>query len=69
VPPRRPDRSCLSNRGNFTQGGRIFRNAADPNEILILLAWDDRERVRLFAQSDDLQEAMAREGVIDEPDQ
>ncbi len=57
-----------SRRANGCRGGRLFRNAADPNEVLILLAWDDLDRARLFAESDDLQEAMARSGVTDRPD-
>jgi hypothetical protein len=55
-------------RANGSLGGRLFRNAADPTETLVLLEWDDLERARLFAQSDDLREAMARAGVVDEPD-
>ena len=34
-------------RANGSQGGRLFRNAADPGETLVLLAWDDLERARL----------------------
>jgi hypothetical protein len=34
----------------------------------VLLEWDDLERARLFADSDDLREAMARAGVTDRPD-
>jgi heme-degrading monooxygenase HmoA len=49
-------------------GSQRFRNADHPNETFILLAWDDLERARLFAQSDDLREAMRRGGVANEPD-
>ena len=55
-------------RANGSQGGWLFRSAADPNEVLLLLAWDDLERARLFADSDDLREAMTRAGVTDRPD-
>ena len=57
-----------SRRANGSNGGRLFRNAVDPSEILILLDWDDLDRARLFAQSDDLREAMVRSGLADEPD-
>ncbi len=50
------------------QGGRLFRNAADPNETLILLEWDNLDRARLFSESDDLRETMAWAGVADKPD-
>jgi heme-degrading monooxygenase HmoA len=53
---------------NGSQGGRLFRDAADPNVILVLLEWDDLERARLFADSDDLRETMTRAGVTDRPD-
>jgi heme-degrading monooxygenase HmoA len=55
-------------RANGSLGGRLFRSAADPHEVLLLLEWDDLERARLFADSDDLREAMAWEGVTDRPD-
>ena len=55
-------------RAHGCRGVRPFRNASNPNEMLILLEWDDLERARLFAQSDDLREAMTRAGVVDEPD-
>ena len=55
-------------RANGSQGSRLFRNAANPNEILLLLEWDDLERARLFADSDDLRETMTLAGVTDRPD-
>ena len=48
---------------NGSQGSRLFRNAANPNEILLLLEWDDLERARLFVDSDDLKEGLIRSGV------
>lgn len=55
-------------RANGSQGGRLFRNAADPNEVLAIFEWDNLGRARLFAQSDDLRETMAQAGVVDQPD-
>ncbi len=55
-------------RANGSQGGWLFRNADDPHEVLLLLAWDDLERARLFVDSDDLREAMTRAGVAGQPD-
>lgn len=57
------DQHAAARRANGSQGGQLFRNAADPNDVVILLAWDVLERARLFADSDDLREAMARAGV------
>jgi heme-degrading monooxygenase HmoA len=54
-------------RANGSQGGRLFRST-ESGEVLVLLEWDDLERARLFADSDDLREAMARAGVTDRAD-
>ncbi|MDQ3694780.1 MAG: cyclase [Chloroflexota bacterium] len=62
------DEHGLTRRANGSRGGRIYRGASDPNEVVILLEWDDLERARLFADSDDLRETMARAGVTDRPD-
>jgi len=62
------DEQEATRRAHGCQLGRLFRNAADPNEILILLEWDDLERAWLFAQSDDLREELKRPEVVDEPD-
>ncbi|MBV9280920.1 MAG: cyclase, partial [Chloroflexi bacterium] len=46
----------------------LFRNADDPNEVIAIFEWDDLEKARQFAQSDDLRETMQRAGVADRPD-
>ena len=50
------------------KGGRLFRNADDPNETVILLEWDELDNARQFAQSEDLRETMQRLGVAEQPD-
>ncbi len=62
------DEHAVSRRANGSRGGQVFHNAADPNEVLVLLGWDDLDRVRLFLDSDDLREAMTRAGVSGEPE-
>lgn len=62
------DEQGFARKANGCQGSQIFRNAADPNETFILLAWDDLLRARLFSQSDDLRESIAAGGVLDRPD-
>jgi heme-degrading monooxygenase HmoA len=51
-----------------TAAGQVFRSAMDPNEVVILLEWDDLEKARQFAQSEDLRQTMQRAGVVDQPD-
>ena len=53
---------------NGCRGGRIFRNADDPGEIVILLDWDDFRRARLYSQSDELNESLKLAGITDHPD-
>ena len=62
------DEHGTTRRAHGSRGGSLFRSAIDPNEVLLLLEWDDLERARLFADSDDLREAMTRAGVTDRPD-
>ena len=62
------DEHGATRRANGSLGARLFRNADDPHEVLILMAWDDLDRASLFVQSDDLHDVMARSGVTDRPD-
>ncbi len=52
---------------NGCRGGQVFRNTADPSELLILLAWDEPLRARLYSQSDELRESMKKTGGTDDP--
>ena len=51
-----------------SQGGRIFRTAEDPNELVVLMEWDSLDKARAFAQSEDLRSTMEKAGVADQPD-
>lgn len=51
-----------------SKSGPLFRNADDPNELIFLMEFDDLDKGRQFAQSDDLRETMQRAGVSDHPD-
>jgi heme-degrading monooxygenase HmoA len=62
------DEHSATRKVSGSQGGRLFRNAHDPNETVVLFEWDDLEKARQFAQSQDLQQAMQRAGVADQPD-
>ena len=62
------DEHAATRKTSGSQGGRLFRNAHDPNETVILLEWDDLEKARQFAQSEDLRQTMQRAGVADQPD-
>ena len=62
------DEHGATRKASGCQGTHVFRNAENPNEIVILLEWDELENARQLIQSEDLREAMQRSGVADEPD-
>jgi hypothetical protein len=45
----------------------LYRDAAAPNDIVIVFGADDLERAHEFGASESLREAMQRSGVISEP--
>jgi hypothetical protein len=47
---------------------QMFRNADNPNEIILLFEAEDLNRAREFAGSADLREKMREAGTIDKPD-
>ena len=55
-------------RANGALAERLFRSSADTGEVWILLEWDDLYRAQLFVKSDDLRGALARAGVIGQPE-
>jgi heme-degrading monooxygenase HmoA len=62
------DEHGATRKASGSAGGRVFRSADNPNEVVILLEWDDLEKARQFAQSEDLRQTMQRAGVVDQPD-
>lgn len=51
-----------------SKSSHVFRNSNDPNEIVLLFEWDDIQKARQFAESEDLRRTMEREGVSGKPD-
>jgi len=62
------DEHSTTRNTSGSRGGRLFRNADNQNEMVIMFEWDSIERARKFAQSEDLKKTMQRAGVIDKPD-
>lgn len=50
-----------------SKGALVLRNAEDPNQVTLLLEWDNLDNARAFANSDELREAMQRAGVTGPP--
>jgi heme-degrading monooxygenase HmoA len=51
-----------------SQGGRLFRSASDPNELILLTQWDNLEKARQFAQSEELKADVQKAGHLGQPD-
>ena len=47
--------------------GRVFRNADDPNEVVVLQDVSDVAKARTWLGSDDMKAAMQKSGVIGSP--
>ncbi len=46
----------------------LFRDADDPNEVLLLFSAEDLDKAKAFTTSDDLRQAMEKAGVSEKPD-
>ncbi len=62
------DEHGATRKASSSKGGLLFRSADDPNELVILLEFEDLDKARAFAGSDDLREKMREVGVVDQPD-
>jgi hypothetical protein len=57
-------------KGRLSAGitnGRVFRNAADPNDVVVLQDVADVPKARSWLGSDDLKVAMQKDGVVGTP--
>ena len=54
--------------GGATDEVYVMRNVEDPNEITVILGWNDVAKARAFTQSSSLKEAMQKAGVIGPPE-
>ena len=53
---------------NGSMGGKVFRNADNPNDIFVLLEINSIENAKKFVSSVDTQEAMKNAGVVGMPE-
>jgi hypothetical protein len=62
------DAHAENRKSHGSNGGLLFRNADNPNELLAIWNFDSVDHAREFTQDPSLREAMANAGVIDRPD-
>lgn len=51
-----------------SKGGMLLRISEDPNDVVVLLEWDNIENARRFTQSEGLKNKMEELGVIGKTD-
>jgi heme-degrading monooxygenase HmoA len=61
------DGNGASREAGGSKGAIVFRSAEDPNQVTVLLEWEDLDKARAFASSDELREAMQHAGVTGPP--
>lgn len=62
------DSDAENRKAHGSKGGRLYRNANDPNEIVAVFEFGDLEEAQKFAGSSELREKMQQAGVVDHPD-
>ena len=62
------DKHAATRKAKGSKGGKVFRSADDPNQVVVLLEWDTLQKMRQFSQSEDLRERMKASGVIGQPE-
>jgi heme-degrading monooxygenase HmoA len=50
------------------QSCRVFRKSGDPNNLTLLLEWEDLERAQRYINSEELRDKMKLAGVIGTPE-
>jgi len=51
-----------------SKGASVFRQANDPNSLVIITEWENIEKGKVFAESEDLKTTMQKAGVISQPE-
>lgn len=50
-----------------SKGAFVFHNSNDPNHIVVMTEWENMEKAKEFAESEELKIAMQKAGVIGQP--
>ncbi len=56
---------CALSNGMISN--QIFRDASDPNRVIVVLKWISLENAQKFAQSPELKASMEKAGVVGAP--
>jgi hypothetical protein len=61
------DADGANRQAGGSKGGQLFRSADDPNEVVMLFAWD-LAKARQYSQSEELRAKMQEAGVLGPPE-
>jgi len=61
------DEDGATRKAKGSKGSSVFRNANDPNHIIVMSEWENLEKAKNFAESEDLINAMQKAGVVGRP--
>jgi quinol monooxygenase YgiN len=62
------DENSSTRKTGGSEGGWVFQSSNDPNEVVVLLKWDNPENADKFLNSEELKKAMQKAGVVGKPD-
>ena len=62
------DEHAATRKASGSKSARLFRSAANPNEVIALFEWDSLELAERFSQSENLRAVMQESGVAEPPD-
>jgi hypothetical protein len=62
------DEDGVNRKMASSKGGHVFRALDDPNNVFVLVEFEDLDNATKFMNSDGLKEAMKKAGVVGKPD-
>jgi heme-degrading monooxygenase HmoA len=62
------DAASNARKSAGSKGGYLFRDAEDPNHVIILLEWDNLEKAKEYIQSEYVKNIMVEAGNIGTPE-
>ncbi len=62
------DEYGAARKSNGSKGAQIFRNADEPNDVVILVEFEDLDKPREVFRTHGLRDQMQRAGVLGSPD-
>jgi heme-degrading monooxygenase HmoA len=61
------DADASRRKSSGSKGGRLYRSADNPNQLIVRTDWESAEKAQQFASSPGLREAMEHAGVVGMP--